>query len=110
MVQPIRRQTAHDHRLLDIFNGRFAETNGDSTLQAMAVVPSQVHPHDGFAVQFNVRSSENNDVLHVHSNGSHAMALFHEPDANQTTLRRRQGYLDTQDRYYEFSGLGGECC
>ncbi|KAK4503222.1 hypothetical protein PRZ48_006650 [Zasmidium cellare] len=99
---PKKRNSIHARRLLTAFNDELLKRHGDDNgLRADAIVPSTLHPNDGYAVRMNVRNDAQ-DYLHLHTNGTHAAALFHS-----SPHTRRQGLLDTQYHYYTWSGLDG---
>lgn len=103
---PKRRDEIHARRLLNTLNDRLVDLDGrDEGLRADAIVHSNVHPRDGYAVRMNVRNDDDS-FLHVHTNGTHAAMMFH-PREDAPTLARRQSFLDTQDHYYTWSGLDG---
>nr|OQO25382.1 hypothetical protein B0A51_06976 [Rachicladosporium sp. CCFEE 5018] len=101
---PTKRSDSKAMALLTAFNAHLTAIHGPEGIQADALISSEVHPHDGFAMKMNIYN-DNGDFLHLHTNGTSAMVLFH-PD-NTTTLARRQTYLDTQSHYYTWSGLDG---
>lgn len=69
-------------------------------LFATDVVVSEFPSFEGVAIRFNVHGD--NTTLHVHTNGSHAIATFD----NGIQLGRRDVLL-TDNHYYEFTGVNG---
>lgn len=67
---------------------------------ATDVVMSDIPSFQGVAIRFNVHGD--NTTLHVHTNGSHAIATFE----NGIHLGRRD-VLPTDNHYYEFTGVNG---
>lgn len=69
-------------------------------LFATDVVESDTASFKGVAIRFNVHGD--NTTLHVHTNGSHAVATFDDG----VHLGRRD-ILPTNNHYYEFTGVNG---
>lgn len=102
---PTERSVTNPEQLLNVFNNDMSTLHGQDGLRGDAIVASAIHSNDGYAVRLNVRNDDDSS-LHLHTNGTHATAMFH-PDDETSTLARRQTYLDTQNHYYTWSGLDG---
>ena len=99
----VRGVTTYDQALLDNVNQHIATTQPESLIRVDAVVPSDIHPHDGLAFRMNLHSD--NSTLHIHTNGSSCMALFHDDDT--TSLFPRAKPLPTDGHHFHFTGMGG---
>jgi hypothetical protein len=74
----------------DILLGRINSYNWRQSddahmVRAVQVGHSMVHPRDGISVRTNVHSDDN--ILHVHTNGSHATAMFEKTTLSQKKRR-----------------------
>ena len=59
-----------------------------------------MHPDNGIAVRMNVHGD--NTTLHVHTNGTHAMALFDED-----TILHERSILPTDGYHFKFGDIAG---
>lgn len=98
---PRKRNDKLDLSSLEAIN--FHLTNVSTSghrLFATDVVVSDIPSFEGVAIRFNVHGD--NTTLHVHTNGSQAIATFD----NGIHLGRRD-VLPTDNHYYEFTGVNG---
>ncbi|KAK4546183.1 hypothetical protein LTR36_002320 [Oleoguttula mirabilis] len=100
---PTGKRSTSDE-LLNYINSQLNAIHGGDGPMAHAIVRSDIHPSDGFAVRTNVRGS--NGTLHLHTNGTHGLSQFHDVENGQTTLRER-AFLPTENHYFNFDGLDG---
>ena len=70
-------------RRINSYNWR--QTDDAHMVRAVQVGHSMVHPRDGISVRTNVHSDDT--TLHVHTNGSHATAMFEKTTLSQMNRR-----------------------
>ena len=97
-----KRDLTYDKGYLEKFNKRLSGHLPNESISAEAIVPSDVHPDDGLAIQMNLHSD--NSTLHMHTNGTHMMAKFHDDD-KQEPARRRD--LTADGTKFQFTGISG---
>jgi hypothetical protein len=83
----LKRQSALANSMLleSINNGLPEQVGSRPGVRALEVSESEVHPTDGIAIRTNIHG--NNAVLHVHTNGSHATAVFEKEPGSRMTRR-----------------------
>lgn len=98
---PRQRSDKLDLSALEAINIHLSDVlmSGHS-LFATDVVESEIPSFKGVAIRLNVRGD--NTTLHVHTNGSHAIATLD----NGNYLSRRD-VPHTHNQYYEFTGVNG---
>jgi hypothetical protein len=75
------------------------QSNNAHLVRAVQIGHSMVHPRDGISVRTNVHNDDT--TLHVHTNGSHATAMFEKTTLSQ--MHRR----DEASLQFEFGGMKG---
>ena len=98
-----KREEASNNHTLQTFphrlqNDAFAWTN----VRVTDVIPSRVHPNDGVALRMNVHGDDS--TLHVHTNGTHAMARF---ESLGSVPARKRDILDPQGSHFKFTAVKG---
>jgi hypothetical protein len=84
-----RQSDLTNSMLLESINNRLPEqVGGKPGVRVLEIDESEVHPTDGIAMRTNIHG--NKDVLHVHTNGSHATAVF-KKEVGSWMARRDQG-------------------
>ena len=96
-----QKELAHDH-LLHAINGHLSNVHGSHRLLATGMAPSHVHPSNGIAIRFNVHGDSS--ILHVHTNGTHAVARF---DNDLAFPRQNQHKPGATSHYTTFTGVNG---
>lgn len=104
MLPKLKRQSGNVlEAALDELNDQILRrSEGRRRPRAVQIGHSDVHPTDGLAIRTNVRSGD--ATLHVHTNGSHAIAAF-ENDAFPPLDRRDASF--TPGPVYRFEGAQG---
>jgi hypothetical protein len=95
-----RQSDLTNSMLLKSINDRLPEqVGGKPGVRVLEIDESEVHPTDGIAIRTNIHG--NNAVLHVHTNGSHATAVFKKEVGSRMTRRGRDASIAHSFRFSE---------